>query len=354
MWHPKSAAVCVAVILCCSSSLPVAAQLALTSGDINRAEPAKGESARQLSAPLIARAQILLDRARFSPGEIDAKKGENFDKSIVAFAEASGLPPTKGLTPELWSKLASPDQAPAVVEYQISEEDVRGPFAPRLPKKLEDMKDLETLAYTSSAEALAEKFHMSEELLRALNPGKTFERAGETIFVANVAGGRPADKVARIEVDKAAQTLRAYDRSNKLLAFYPATIGSDEKPSPAGKLKVTLVQRNPTYHYNPEYKFKGVRTDKPFVIKSGPNNPVGAIWIGLSEKGYGIHGTPEPSKVSKAESHGCIRLTNWDAQDLGQRVAKGTPVTFREEGASRSPSEAQVKPTAKKRAKQGT
>jgi lipoprotein-anchoring transpeptidase ErfK/SrfK len=124
---------------------------------------------------------------------------------------------------------------------------------------------------------------------------------------------------------------------NRLVAFYPATVGSEEKPSPAGTLKVASVQKNPTYRYDPEYAFKGVRSRKPFTIKPGPNNPVGTVWIGLSEKGYGIHGTPDPSKVSKAESHGCIRLTNWDAQRLAGMVSKGTPVVFHEDAPVAGP-----------------
>ena len=170
---------------------------------------------------------------------------------------------------------------------------------------------------------------MSEALLAALNPGRKFEASGETIVVANVGGGALPDKVARIEVDKSAQTLKAFDKQGTLLAFYPATAGSVEKPAPNGRLKVASVSKNPTYRYNPDYAFKGVKSRKPFTIKPGPNNPVGAVWIGLSSRdGYGIHGTPEPSKISKTESHGCIRLTNWDALALASAVGKGTPVEF--------------------------
>jgi lipoprotein-anchoring transpeptidase ErfK/SrfK len=113
-----------------------------------------------------------------------------------------------------------------------------------------------------------------------------------------------------------------------LIGFYPATVGSEEKPSPSGSVKVTEVSRNPTYRYNPDYHFKGVHSRKPFTIRPGPNNPVGTIWINLSAEGYGIHGTPLPGKVSKAESHGCVRLTNWDAEHVADRVAKGTQVAF--------------------------
>jgi lipoprotein-anchoring transpeptidase ErfK/SrfK len=105
-------------------------------------------------------------------------------------------------------------------------------------------------------------------------------------------------------------------------------VGSEEKPSPVGTFKIISIDRNPNYRYNPNYKFKGVKTKRPFVIGPGPNNPVGIVWIGLSADGYGIHGTPDPSRVSKSESHGCVRLTNWDALALASMVKKGVPVQF--------------------------
>ena len=302
---------------------------------INKAEPS-GKNRRSLSPAVIARAQILLDRAKFSPGEIDAKDGENFKKAIRAFAEANGLPPNGGLTKELWLKLVQIGSQPAVTEYQITEDDIRGPFLPELPPKMEDLKDLPAVSYTSAAEALAEKFHMSEELLRKLNAESSFDRAGEKIFVPNILTGDAPAAASRVEIAKAAQTVRVFDAQNNIIAFYPATVGSDEKPSPSGTLKVTNIQPSPFYRYNPKYRFEGVSATKPFTIKPGPNNPVGLVWIGLAAEGFGIHGTPDPAKVSKAESHGCIRLTNWDADDLSKRVTKGTPVVFVEGPSARS------------------
>ena len=232
------------------------------------------------------------------------------------------------LTEELWQRLNSTSADPAVTEYVISDDDVRGPFAKSIPAKMEEMKDLTTLAYTNAREKIAEKFHMSQELLSALNPRQKFENAGDKIIVANVATADLPEKAARLEIDKSTQILRVFGRDERLLASYPATSGSAEKPAPSGRLKVTAVNRNPTYRYNPAYAFKGVRADKPFTIKPGPNNPVGLVWIGLSSEGYGIHGTPDPSKVGKTESNGCIRLTNWDALQLASAVAKGTQVDF--------------------------
>jgi len=274
------------------------------------------------------KAQILLDRALFSPGEIDGKLAENTQKALRAFAEAKGLTFQKTLTPELWAKLIETGQEPVITQYAIAEADVKGPFLNKLPAKMEGMKDLKALAYTSPREALAEKFHMSEALLSALNPGKKFDRAGDTIFVANVLNRQNKLTIGRIEVDKSRQTVKAFDPQGVLLGFFPATVGSDEKPTPSGTLKVISSDPNPNYRYNPDYKFKGIKSKQPFTIKPGPNNPVGSYWIGLSAEGYGLHGTAEPSKVSKTESHGCVRLTNWDAALLGNSLKKGTPVDF--------------------------
>src|SRR6478609_8878826 len=303
----------------------------LTAKAIDSAEFRSKAPAENKVDPVIVKAQVLLDRAQFSPGEIDGKLGENAQKALKAFAEAKGLPSDKALTPEIWTALVETSKDPAIAEYKISEGDVKGPFLEKLPAKMDDMKELKALSYTSPREAIAEKFHMSEALLSALNPGKKFDRAGETIFVANVLNKPPKLTIGRIEIDKSRQTVKALDPSGTLIGFFPATVGSEEKPTPSGTLKVVSADANPNYRYNPDYKFKGVKSKEAFTIKPGPNNPVGSYWIGLSAEGYGIHGTPNPSKVSKAESHGCVRLTNWDANLLGKNIKKGTPVVFVDE-----------------------
>jgi lipoprotein-anchoring transpeptidase ErfK/SrfK len=279
--------------------------------------------------PTIVKAQILLDRANLSPGEIDGKYSANLDAAIAAFAEAGDLPADTTWSRSLWLALTSNVTDPVLTEYALTREDLKGPFV-QLPAKMEDMQPLKVLGFANVREALAEKFHMSEQLLTALNPEASFSEVGEKIVVPNVLRERQAGPAARIDIDKDQQTVRVYSARNELIAFFPASVGSDDKPSPSGTLKVKMIESDPSFHYNPKYQFKEVGTQKPFDLNPGPNNPLGTTWIALSKPGYGIHGTPEPSSIGKSASHGCVRLTNWDAQRLAAMLTKGVPVNFRQ------------------------
>ena len=279
------------------------------------------------TSPLLIKVEVLLDRAHFSPGEIDGKLGTNVTKALAAYTHAHGLATGATLTNEIVSSLLA-DTRPIFTQYVLTEEDLKGPFTKHIPAKLEEMKGMKKVGYRNAKEATAEKFHVSERLLAMLNPGISTNRAGQKLVVPNVLSDESKGPVAKIEVDKDQQTVKTYSPSGELVAFYPATVGSEEKPSPVGTFKIISIDRNPNYRYNPKYQFKGVKTKRPFVIGPGPNNPVGIVWIGLSADGYGIHGTPAPARVSKSESHGCVRLTNWDALALASMVKKGVPVQF--------------------------
>ncbi|CAN7684934.1 L,D-transpeptidase family protein [Mesorhizobium caraganae] len=318
----------VALVLACGGA--EAAKLDQTA--VNQAQfvvsPPKGVN------PAVLKAQILLDRARFSPGMIDGRLSENLAKAVGAFQAANGFPSDGKLTRETWDKLMATSANPVLVAYELTPKDVRGPFTKRIPARLERMARLSRLGYHNAAEKIAERFHISEQLLRKLNPGIGFRKAGTMLVVPDVGrGDRPA-AVAGVEVDKSTRLVRVLDASGKWLAVYPASIGSNEKPAPSGQAEIKRVVRNPTYHYDPDFAFKGVKTKRPFTIAAGPNNPVGSVWIDLSIESYGIHGTPEPGRIGTTFSHGCIRLTNWDAEDLASMVQKGTKVSFKDEMAN--------------------
>lgn len=276
---------------------------------------------------MMLRAQVLLDRAHFSPGVIDGQDGENVKNAIAAFERANGLPEDGLLDAEVWSKLTA-DAGPVLIDYVITPQDVAGPFTPVIPKDYVELAKLDGVRFTGPLEALAERFHMDAPLLQALNPGVDFSAAGTKIVVAAPSQSGLAAKVARIEVDKARKQVRAYDAGGKLLAAYPATVGSDDLPTPEGEWAVRTVAPSPTYTYDPSRLNFGNKKAGKLTIQAGPNNPVGAVWIDLTKDTYGIHGAPEPRLVGKVASHGCVRLTNWDAQQLAKAVEKGSKVIF--------------------------
>jgi len=329
----------------------------------------------------VVRTGILLDRLRFSPGEIAEAYNDNLGNAISAFQSASGLAATGAVDSATWAALnrdqlsgqvepwtppgetPSPSQAqargqpqaqpqaqpqvqaqaraqgpvrnlpPTITTYVITKEDVAGPFT-RLPRGQGEQEmlleaELPRLDYGSPWELLAERFHTSEQLLAQLNRGKRFDKEGESIDVPNVLTPAPPE-AATVVVDGLTRSVEALDVNGNVLAFFPATVGSEHDPLPLGIWKITGKKWYPKFKYNPNLFWDAEDKRPRATIAPGPKNPVGVVWIGLSIAHYGIHGTPAPSLIGRTESHGCIRLTNWDAAELARMVRPGTPAILEE------------------------
>jgi len=279
--------------------------------------------------------QTRLDRAGFSPGQIDGRPGMVTRKAVAAFQRSRKLPATGRADAATLAALAEVSPGDTVVAYQVTAEDVAGPFTEHLPEDMMERAALPTLNYTSALEELSERFHASPILVRALNPGAQFTIADETLHVPHVRalpeppakGAAPAS--VSVTVSKSERAIIVADQSGRVVLYAPVTVGSTNDPLPLGDWKVTGVQRNPVFHYNPDLFWDADPSHAKAKIPAGPNNPVGLVWVDLSRPHYGLHGTPEPSNIGRTESHGCVRLTNWDALHLAALVAPGTPVLFR-------------------------
>ena len=347
------------------------------------AKPAAPGVTATAGAPVVSEVlavQVMLDRAGFSPGEIDGQAGANFKRAIEAFQKANGVTVSGTADQATWQKLAEKTgNVPPLTSYETTSADVAGPFTPDIPADLVEQSKLKALGYKNALEAIAEKFHVSPKLLESLNTGKTFSTAGESLMVPNVitevAPAAPEETVSRgrstgrqgrgsavgttgtgrsertgptdsarsgragattspaagvtIAVTKATSSLTVEDAQGNVLFHAPVTSGSEHDPLPIGTWKVTSVLKNPVFNYNPDLFWDANPKHSKARIPAGPNNPVGVAWIDLSKEHYGIHGTPEPSRVGHTQSHGCVRLTNWDVQRVMQWARAGTTVVFR-------------------------
>ena len=298
----------------------------LTPQAVNTAEYTGDPLPVGLSA-LTLKLQIILDQVGMSPGVIDGVNGKNVAKAIAAVEALTGQPIDGILDEEIWRRL--PQDSPILVEYEITADDVAGPFLSEVPTDFADMANLDRVSFTGPLEMFGERFHMDVDLLRALNPDADFSRVGAHILVAAANAYSVTTPVAALVADKVNAQLRGYDSVGNLVVAYPATIGSDELPSPSGTHSINAVATDAAYYYDPDINFlQGSNTGK-LTIPPGPNNPIGTTLIDLSESTYGIHGTPEPAKIDKTRSHGCVRLTNWDVEELAALVEEGVPVEFR-------------------------
>lgn len=293
--------------------------------------------------------QIILDRAGFSPGVIDGKSGQTLELAIREFQTANDLDPS-GQADTATTDALNRLTVPATRLVRIPAAFAKMAFVPEFPNKAEDQAKLEALGYRNIMEALAERFHTTPETLLALNSAEASVAAGSVIRVPNIADvplvvvendergwgktlqtlGVSSDQpqVAKVVVDKSDGVLRAFDANDKIIASFPATMGSSYDPLPLGNWTIKGVARNPVFNYNPKLFWDVSDSKAKLLLPPGPNGAVGVVWIDLSKPHYGIHGTSEPQTIGRAESHGCVRLTNWDAAKLAGMVKTGVKVVF--------------------------
>lgn len=304
----------------------------VTAENVNKKEqyfPLSGD----VAGPSVLRAQILLDRTNFSPGIIDAKWGKNTEKAVYWLQKSEALPANGQIDNKTYQKILELAENPTefVTERKLSEKDVAGPFK-KIPADIYEKAKMDCMCFESLEEKLSETFHISPALLKQLNPKVSINdlKAGDSLIVPNInPANENTDKdVVKIVVSDGGHFVHGLNAEDKIIVHYPSTLGSSYNPSPSGEYKINSITKDPWWHYQPELLDGG--SGKDARIPPGPNNAVGVMWMDLSKPHYGIHGTSAPETIGYATSHGCIRLTNWDALDLGSRIEKGTPVVFRD------------------------
>ncbi|MDF1726357.1 MAG: L,D-transpeptidase [Sulfitobacter sp.] len=303
---------------------PAAGLAEITPDSIASASYEGGELPDGQSA-ITAKVQLLLDRADISPGVIDGYRGGMTVSAISAFETREGMVVDGKMDQAVWEALEGAQAGQVTRTHTITAEDLDAVTGEN-PDDYARMAEQNLLGYVSQAEALAEQFHLDVDFLRQLNPGSGFG-AGSTITVLDIQDPAEAE-VTDIIIDKRAGRLLALDAQGQIIANYPVAVGSDQTPSPSGAFEVKAVAFDPTYTYQPDVNFQQGDNDEVLTLPPGPNGPVGLVWIDLNEPTYGIHGTPDPARLFSEQSHGCVRMTNWDALELGGMVSDGTKVVF--------------------------
>lgn len=330
------------------------------------------------------KAQVTLDRLGFGPGVIDGKMGMSTENALIGFQQANDLDQTGKLDEATKAALSKGEQYDATRVVRIPESWGQAEYQD-IPDKTAKQAELKRMGYTSLDERLAERFHTTVDTLKQLNPNgrpagmeaanasptgspsgtpsatpsadkatpgmqtTSYFSAGQPIRVPNIGGDRIAPgaiadadwqrtlvslgvgseqpQIDKIVVSKKGNTLKAF-KGDKLVAMFTVSSGSSDFPLPLGEWKVVGVAHNPPYDYDPEVLTGGAKSGETYQLPPGPNGPVGIVWIDLNKEHYGIHGTPEPQSIGRAQSHGCVRLTNWDAARLAEMVKPGTKVVF--------------------------